>query len=229
MKAYVLTRLRRCAASSVDVGDARAGAGRDPDLRARHVGEPGRPPGAARLLPRRAGVPLPGRLRARRGRRRRRGRSGRHAVRGRRPRLRLREARPHRRRHVRRARRGARGHVRRPRRRTRLPLAEAGTLGLSGITALECVEGVPSGPGDVVVVNGATGGLGTFSVQIAKARGAVVVATARSAPGADLVRSLGATTWSTRARATWSTWSAQRRSGRRRRLRRPGASTPTRW
>jgi len=73
-----------------------------------------------------------------------------------------------------------------------VPLALAGTLGLSGITALECVEGVPSSPGDVVVVNGATGGLGTFSVQIAKARGAVVVATARSAAGAALVRSLGA-------------------------------------
>jgi len=75
---------------------------------------------------------------------------------------------------------------------TTLPLALAGTLGLSGITALECIEGVPSGPGDVVVVNGATGGLGTFSVQIAKARGAVVIATARSAAGADLLRSLGA-------------------------------------
>jgi len=73
-----------------------------------------------------------------------------------------------------------------------LPLAVGGTLGLSGITALECVEGVPSGPGDVVVVNGATGGLGTYSVQIAKARGAVVIATARSVAGADLVRSLGA-------------------------------------
>ncbi len=68
---------------------------------------------------------------------------------------------------------------------TTLPLAVAGSLGLSGITALECVEGVPSGPGDVVVVNGATGGLGTFAVQIAKARGAVVIATARSAAGAD--------------------------------------------
>jgi NADPH2:quinone reductase len=74
----------------------------------------------------------------------------------------------------------------------RLPLALSGTLGLSGITALECVEGVPSGPGDVVVVNGATGGLGTFAVQIAKARGASVIATARTEAGAGLLRSLGA-------------------------------------
>jgi len=75
---------------------------------------------------------------------------------------------------------------------TTIPLTVAGSLGLSGITALECVEGVPSGNGDVVVVNGATGGLGTYSVQIAKARGAVVIATARSDAGAELVRSLGA-------------------------------------
>ena len=73
-----------------------------------------------------------------------------------------------------------------------LPLAVAGSLGLSGITALECVEGVPSSAGDVVVVNGATGGLGTYSVQIAKAHGAVVIGTARSDAGAELLRSLGA-------------------------------------
>jgi NADPH:quinone reductase-like Zn-dependent oxidoreductase len=75
---------------------------------------------------------------------------------------------------------------------TRIPLEQSGTLGLSGITALECVEGVPSGPGDVVVINGATGGLGTFAVQIAKARGAVVVATARTHAAAETMRALGA-------------------------------------
>jgi len=51
---------------------------------------------------------------------------------------------------------------------------------------------VPSGPGQVVVVNGATGGLGTFAVQIAKARGADVVATSTTEVGAQLLRSLGA-------------------------------------
>jgi NADPH:quinone reductase len=73
----------------------------------------------------------------------------------------------------------------------RLTLQQAATLGLAGVTALECVEAVPSGPGDVVLVNGATGGLGTFAVQIIQARGANVVATARSADGAELLRSLG--------------------------------------
>jgi NADPH2:quinone reductase len=73
-----------------------------------------------------------------------------------------------------------------------LPLALAGTLGLSGITALECVEAVPSGEGDVVVINGATGGLGSYAVQIAKARGASVVATARTPAGAEMLCALGA-------------------------------------
>lgn len=75
---------------------------------------------------------------------------------------------------------------------SRLSLDQAGTLAQAGVTALECVEAVPSGPGQVVLVNGATGGLGTFAVQIAKARGAQVVATARSADRAELIRSLGA-------------------------------------
>jgi NADPH:quinone reductase len=75
---------------------------------------------------------------------------------------------------------------------SRLSLQQAGTLGLAGVTALECVEAVPSGSGHIVLVNGATGGLGTFAVQIAKTSGAEVVATARSADGAELLRSLGA-------------------------------------
>jgi len=75
---------------------------------------------------------------------------------------------------------------------SRLSLGQAGTLAQAGVTALECVEAVPSGPGQAVLVNGATGGLGTFAVQIARARGARVVATARSAERAELVRSLGA-------------------------------------
>jgi len=75
---------------------------------------------------------------------------------------------------------------------SRLSLEQAGTLAQAGVTALECIEAVPSGRGDVVLVNGATGGLGTFAVQIAKARGAGVVATARSAERAKLLRLLGA-------------------------------------
>lgn len=73
-----------------------------------------------------------------------------------------------------------------------ISMLEAGTLGLAGITAWECVEAVLGYGDDVVLVNGASGGLGTFAVQIAKARGATVIATARSEDGLDYVRGLGA-------------------------------------
>jgi NADPH:quinone reductase-like Zn-dependent oxidoreductase len=70
--------------------------------------------------------------------------------------------------------------------------ATAGALGLAALTALRCVEAVGAGAGDVVLVNGATGGVGSYAVQLLSARGATVVATAR--PGAETahVRDLGA-------------------------------------
>jgi NADPH:quinone reductase-like Zn-dependent oxidoreductase len=71
-------------------------------------------------------------------------------------------------------------------------LAQAGTLGQAGVTALECVDAVPSGPGEIVLVNGATGGVGSFAVQIAAARGAEVIATARTPEQVSYVRGLGA-------------------------------------
>jgi NADPH:quinone reductase-like Zn-dependent oxidoreductase len=73
-----------------------------------------------------------------------------------------------------------------------LPLSAAGALGQSGVTALECVDAVLTGHDDVVLVNGATGGVGTYAVQIAVALGARVVATARTPQQAELLRSLGA-------------------------------------
>ena len=45
---------------------------------------------------------------------------------------------------------------------------------------------------DVVFVSGATGGVGTYVVQLAAQRGARVIATATPGAGADLVRALGA-------------------------------------
>ncbi|UQX87406.1 NADP-dependent oxidoreductase [Jatrophihabitans telluris] len=73
-----------------------------------------------------------------------------------------------------------------------LELASAGVLAQGGITALECVDAVVSGPGDVVLVNGATGGVGVYAIQIAAACGAEVIATARTYEQQTLARSLGA-------------------------------------
>ena len=71
-------------------------------------------------------------------------------------------------------------------------LATAGALGLAGTAALAAVNAVALLPGQTVLVSGGTGGVGGFAVQLAAARGACVVATAR--PGEDdaYLRDLGA-------------------------------------
>ncbi|UOX89140.1 NAD(P)-dependent alcohol dehydrogenase [Amycolatopsis sp. FBCC-B4732] len=66
---------------------------------------------------------------------------------------------------------------------------QAATLPMAGVTALLALRGVR--PGHRVLVNGASGGVGTFAVQLAKALGAHVDAVCGAA-NADLVRSLGA-------------------------------------
>ncbi|MBI3966261.1 MAG: NADP-dependent oxidoreductase [Chloroflexi bacterium] len=79
---------------------------------------------------------------------------------------------------------------------TRLPagvdLAVAGALGLAGTTALMAVEAVAPAAGETVLISGAKGGVGALAVQLATARGAEVIATARPGADADFVRSLGA-------------------------------------
>jgi NADPH:quinone reductase-like Zn-dependent oxidoreductase len=73
-----------------------------------------------------------------------------------------------------------------------LPLEEAAGSVMSGITALLLIRDVGRvGPGTHVLVNGASGGVGTFAVQIAKALGAEVTGVC-SARNVELVRSLGA-------------------------------------
>lgn len=69
---------------------------------------------------------------------------------------------------------------------------QAAVTPISGLTALQALTDVASvQPGDHVLVIGASGGVGSFAVQIATALGAEVTGVA-SAAKADLVRSLGA-------------------------------------
>ncbi|MER5436244.1 zinc-binding dehydrogenase [Streptomyces sp. NPDC002588] len=69
----------------------------------------------------------------------------------------------------------------------------AAALPLAGAAALATVEHVDPRPGQVVLVNGATGGVGSYAVQLPAARGANVVATGTSAD-AERLTELGATT-----------------------------------
>ena len=73
-----------------------------------------------------------------------------------------------------------------------ITLGEAAAVPLAALTALQALRDKAGlAPGDRVLVNGASGGVGTFAVQIARAMGAAVTAVT-SGRNADLVRGLGA-------------------------------------
>jgi NADPH:quinone reductase-like Zn-dependent oxidoreductase len=67
---------------------------------------------------------------------------------------------------------------------------QAAALPIPGVTALQSLEMLGVSAGQRVVVMGATGGVGGFAVQMARARGAYVIATVRG--DADEARRLGA-------------------------------------
>jgi NADPH:quinone reductase-like Zn-dependent oxidoreductase len=69
---------------------------------------------------------------------------------------------------------------------------QAASINIAGVTALQAVRDKGKiQPGQKVLINGASGGVGTFAVQIAKAFGADVTGVC-SGRNVDLVRSLGA-------------------------------------
>lgn len=59
-----------------------------------------------------------------------------------------------------------------------LSFVEAAAVPLAGLTALQTLDRLRVAPGDALLVYGAAGGVGSFAVQIAVARGALVVAVA---------------------------------------------------
>lgn len=74
----------------------------------------------------------------------------------------------------------------------RTGFAEAASVPLAGLTALQALRDVGElQAGQKVLINGASGGVGTFAVQIAKAMGAEVTAVC-SGRNQELARSIGA-------------------------------------
>jgi NADPH:quinone reductase-like Zn-dependent oxidoreductase len=67
----------------------------------------------------------------------------------------------------------------------------AATLAIAGCTAAAALAVVTPGPGDTVLIGGAGGGVGVFTVQLARRAGARVIGTG-SATSAAALRALGA-------------------------------------
>ncbi len=74
-----------------------------------------------------------------------------------------------------------------------LSVEEAGVLGADGVTALRGLDDqLQLSAGQTLMVYGASGGIGHLAVQLAKRKGAKVLAVASGSDGVELVRKLGA-------------------------------------
>jgi NADPH:quinone reductase-like Zn-dependent oxidoreductase len=73
-----------------------------------------------------------------------------------------------------------------------LDLAAAGVAPLAGIAALAAVDALALSEGETILIVGATGGVGSFAVQLAARTGATIIAPA-FAEDADYLRKLGVT------------------------------------
>lgn len=72
-----------------------------------------------------------------------------------------------------------------------VPAAEAATLPLNGLTAVQALDRLGLGAGQSLLVTGAAGGVGGFAVQLAVERGLRVIAVAGE-DDEELVRAMGA-------------------------------------
>ncbi|MDE1675370.1 NADP-dependent oxidoreductase [Nocardia gipuzkoensis] len=73
-----------------------------------------------------------------------------------------------------------------------MPWQDAGVISASGQTASTALDILGVGPGETVLIHAAAGGVGSYAVQLAVARGANVIGTARPA-NHEYLSSLGAT------------------------------------
>ena len=73
-----------------------------------------------------------------------------------------------------------------------LSALDAAAVGLAGVAATDLIVALGLTADDVVLVSGASGGVGAFAVQLAARAGAKVIATARGGDAARFVRDLGA-------------------------------------
>jgi NADPH:quinone reductase-like Zn-dependent oxidoreductase len=71
-----------------------------------------------------------------------------------------------------------------------LDFQQAGSVGLAAVTALVAVDAVEASQGDLVLIVGATGGVGNYAVQLAR-RGSTVIATGLP-EDEEWIRGLGA-------------------------------------
>ena len=73
-----------------------------------------------------------------------------------------------------------------------LDLRTAGALGLAGVAGRNAIDAIAPAAGELVLISGATGGVGAIALQYAAAAGARVIATARPGAEEEFVRGLGA-------------------------------------
>jgi NADPH:quinone reductase-like Zn-dependent oxidoreductase len=74
-----------------------------------------------------------------------------------------------------------------------LDFITAAALPVAGAAAVAAVEAIDPQRGQTVLINGASGGVGSYAIQLVAGRGATVVATGKAAD-AERLRKLGATT-----------------------------------